>query len=153
MNQIIETFYNKLEEVLNIFEEKVFASDQKPFPKTRKEATESFQDPGVYVIYFQGEIVYVGETKAFASRINDHTYDSMVFKKAKELSTLKSRDEIRFWMSDRFTYKFLPCLFGRLELEMHIIKKLDAQGLNLWNTRKGQKAWALPSERKVKKAN
>ena len=143
MENLIQSIQDNLEQLLAHLMAQLLTLPPQPFPKTREEALASSPEPGVYVIYFQDDLIYVGETRGFASRINDHTYDSFIFSRGKEKSGLTARNDVRKWMAERFTYKFLPCKFGRLELEAFMVQQFFDKGYKLWNKHSYKKMWAI----------
>ena len=60
--------------------------------------------PSVYLLYDQGELVYVGQSKTPSSRVLQHRRD----KTFDSFKILRCRPERRMYWEDRLIYKFRP---------------------------------------------
>jgi len=74
------------------------------------------KEEGVYVLYHDGNVVYVGQTKNFRSRFAQHKSNLLLFKNR------------HFFPMERFYFKYRTCL-NRKEREQKLIERLQP----FWN--------------------
>lgn len=75
---------------------------------------------GVYALYHNEEIVYIGESKNIRDRLTHHYKQNG----SGLLKTIAQEEDINTYMSE-CTIKILPIKIGRSEIEEYLIHKLN----------------------------
>jgi len=130
-----------------IFEQELFAEQQHPFQFSKAWKNIFPTAPGIYAIYDQNELVYIGETSNLKKRMSEvHRTYNHTFRKKLGLQLFGSRPNgnkysnaretrLNRYYTDNLTFRFLPLWLGRLELETVLISRNQVGLLNSINRR------------------
>lgn len=100
------------------FEEELFSSEALPFEEARK----TYKNNGVYSIYYNDELIYIGSAKHISDRLVHHKNrnGSALLEK---IESNTNQDALSILQNSMFKCVEVP--FGRSELEEHLIKKFN----------------------------
>jgi hypothetical protein len=127
---------------IDVFERELFASARIRFTRHRKWSDNFPESPGIYAIYDNTTLLYVGESAnikermkevkrtvnhAFRKKLGRHLYNGIIVNG-------KFSDEIESNLNEYYlsnlSFVFRPLIFGRLEVETHLINRNKETLLN-----------------------
>lgn len=123
-------------------ESQLLTVDRHDFAFDKKWSSNFPQEPGIYMIFDNGNPIYVGESAnvkermkevkrtvnhAFRKKLGKHLYNGTV---DRGKFSLEIEDLLNQYYLDNLTFCSVPLRFGRLEVEAHLINRHQNSLLN-----------------------